>query len=375
MKVLHIITGLNDGGAEATLDRLCRADKNNKHYIISMMDLGKYGLHLKESNISVDTLNMPQGKLTFKGLFKLYKLIKKNKPDAVQTWMYHADLVGGIIARFSGVKNISWGIHHSNLTPGDCKKSTILIAKLCSYLSYIIPRNIICCADYAAKVHAGIGYCQSKLKVIYNGYDLDLFYNSNINKNKIKKEFNIPDTTVLLGMVGRFHPFKDHENLIKSLNILKKQGYNFKCLLVGKGMECDNVGLISWLVNNNVKDNVILAGSRDDIPNVMNGLDIHLLSSSSEAFPNVLNEAMACGTPCVTTNVGDAATIVSKLGWVANIKKPDELALKISLAIDEMLDKPMLWRKRKKDARNRIITNYSLKIMLEKYESVWRYEK
>lgn len=375
MEVIHIITGLNDGGAEASLVRLCIADKKNKHRVISLMGFGKYGPVLRDNNITVDTLNMQQGKFTFRGFYKLYKILKECKPSAVQTWMYHADLIGGVAARFVGIKNISWGIHHSNLTPGDCKKSTIYIAKLCGYLSSFIPKNIICCADASAKVHSNIGYCQSKLKVIYNGYELDLFNDKKIKVSHIKSEFNIPDSIILLGMVGRFHPFKDHENLIQALGLLKAQSYDFKCLLVGQGITSDNKNLVNWLISNNVKDDVILAGARDDIPDIMNAIDIHLLSSSSEAFPNVLNEAMACGTPCVSTDVGDASLIIGSTGWVVSPKDSEELAKGIILALTVKDSDLNDWDLRKKQSRARVERNFSIASMVKKYDKIWRDEK
>ncbi|KWU02526.1 glycosyl transferase family 1 [Vibrio toranzoniae] len=370
-KILHVITGLGDGGAEATLVRLCLADKKNEHIVISLMDSGKYGQYLKDNYVTVEVLNMPKGKVTLKGIIKLYKDIKRIAPDVVQTWMYHADLIGGVTARILGIKNINWGVHHSDLTPANSKKSTIFIAKICSYLSYFIPKNIIFCADSAARVHRKIGYSKRKIKIIYNGYDIKLFDRNNNYSASVKKEFHISEGTILLGMVSRFHPFKDHENLIKALGFLKRKGYSFKCILAGAGMLPGNKSLENWIRCSNVEDEVLLIGSRNDIPRIMNGIDIHLLSSSSEAFPNVLNEAMACGTPCVTTNVGDAAVIVGKTGWVTNAMDPINFSKLIEEAIDEMTLNSKLWEKRCLASRVRIIENYTVQLMKEKYVSVW----
>ena len=106
MRVIHIITGLNNGGAEAVLYRLCKYDKINKHIVISMMDYGKYGELLRNENIDVYTLDMPAGKLTLNGIINLYKIIKQFKPNVVQTWMYHANLIGGIVAKIAGIKKL-----------------------------------------------------------------------------------------------------------------------------------------------------------------------------------------------------------------------------------------------------------------------------
>lgn len=369
--VVHIITGLNDGGAEAALFRLCSVNREYSHHVISLMDKGKYGEKFESLGISVDILNMPQGRVNVSGLYKLFKLLRILKPEVVQTWMYHADLLGGVIARLAGIKNISWGIHHSNLNPGEAKKSTIYIARLCSILSYVIPRNIICCAEKSVKVHSELGYCKSKLKVIYNGYDLNAFNIDSEDRELVRREFNINDNMLLLGMVSRFHPFKDHKTLVKALGILKESNINFKCILVGQGMTEGNGDLNTWFNESDVSNNMILAGTRNDIAKIMNALDLHILSSSSEAFPNVLNEAMACGTLCVTTDVGDAAFIVGNYGWVSPSKQPQKLAEAIFSALEVKESSPEKWQNLKLQARTRIKDNFTIDTMVKKYNQIW----
>ena len=109
------------------------------------------------------------------------------------------------------------------------------------------------------------------------------------------------------------------KNIIPLLN---KKGFDYSAVLVGKNLDHNNDDLVSKIRENGLTDRIILLGERSDIPAVMNGIDLFVLSSLSEAFPNVLNEAMACGTPCVTTNVGDASLIVDNTGWVVSPKDP-----------------------------------------------------
>ncbi|MPX98375.1 glycosyltransferase, partial [Salinivibrio sp. VYel6] len=112
-------------------------------------------------------------------------------------------------------------------------------------------------------------------------------------------------------------------------------------------------------------------GRRDDITAVMNGFDIFVLSSASEAFPNVLSEAMACGTPCVTTDVGDAAIIVGDTGWVVPPKNPQALAKAILEAMEERQNNPQAWQARKRACRERIVNNFSIEKMVDSYHRVW----
>ena len=143
MKVLHVITGLNDGGAEAVLYHLCTHDRSYNYTVVSLMDEGKYGPLLENYNLDVHYLNMPAGKITFSGLYQLFKLINKLKPDVVQTWMYHADLIGGVVARLAGASNVVWGLHHTVLVKKESKRSTILVAKINALLSKFIPKKIL----------------------------------------------------------------------------------------------------------------------------------------------------------------------------------------------------------------------------------------
>ena len=132
LNILHIITGLGNGGAEKTLYRLISTEKCNNHSVISLMDLGVYGEKLRELGYSVEALNMNNSRVKISRLVVLFKLIRDKKPDVIQTWMYHADLVGGVIGRMAGVKHIYWGVrgpYNKSLTP----LSTKLVVMFCSY--------------------------------------------------------------------------------------------------------------------------------------------------------------------------------------------------------------------------------------------------
>lgn len=371
MKVMHIITGLNDGGAEAILHRICTHDKKNTHIVVSMMDKGKYGPMLQEVGIKVFCLGMPRGKLTFNGLWGLRKIIKNKKPDVVQTWMYHANLVGGIIARIGGIKSVCWGIHNGALTPETAALSTIAVSKLSALLSRVVPSSIICCSKNSVEVHKKAGYSKDKLVYIPNGYDITKFSPNGKKRTKVRKELGLGEEDVLLGMVARYDPLKDHANLIKALSMLKRSRKdNFYCALVGTDIDIKNIAIEEEIRRGNLTDKMILLGRRDDISDLMNAFDIHILSSQSEAFPNVLAEAMACGTPCVTTDVGDAAVIVGQTGWVVPPKSPKALAKAIGNAIEES-KKPERWSEKKIKARDRIRKNFEIDCVVEKYEDYW----
>lgn len=371
MKVVHVITGLGSGGAEAVLFRLCCADRADAHTVISLTDDGAYGQQLRDAGVTVRCLGMPRGRVTFAGLWRLWRALRASEADVVQTWMYHADLIGGVVARLAGLRRVYWGIRNSDLEPGKSKRTTIGVARLCAVLSRKIPYRVICCADRAAAIHIALGYDESKFVLIPNGYDLDQFRPDSGRRKWLRADWRIPDGTPLLGMVSRFDPQKDHDNLLQALEILRVRGVEFRCVLVGSGMSQDNATLVRWLADRRLSERVLPLGLQTNIPAVMNALDVHILSSRGEAFPNVLAEAMACGTPCVATNVGDAAEIVGNTGWIVRPGCPRELATALVDAIASLADVET-WHTRQSACRARIKERYSIARMVVSYRETWQ---
>ena len=277
MIVAHVITGLNDGGAKAVLYRLCLADSQNSHVVISLQDEAKYGPLLGKVGIAVHYLNMPRGLVTPGGIWKLARLLRKIQPNVVQTWMYHADLVGGLVARAVGIRRIFWGLHNTTLEPGKTSRATILVARMNARISRWVPKCIVSCSQKGVMLHTAIGFAASKFRVIPNGYDLHQFAPDPQAGDVLKSTLGVSNGVALLGMVARFDPQKDHLNLIAALGILKQRGYDFRCELVGGGMTETNAQVVTWLDTHQVRDRVLLLGQRNDIPAVMNALDIHVL--------------------------------------------------------------------------------------------------
>ena len=373
MKILHVITGLASGGAQEVLLRLVTVDqaKGNHHHIVSLMNRGVYAARLEQAGAMVSTLDMPRGRVTFDGLFRLFRLIKAVHPDVVQTWMYHSDLVGGLVARLAGVKAIIWGIRHSDLHRDRNARATLLVVWLCARLSTWVPARIISCSVSAAEVHKKAGYQSNKFVIIPNGYAMDQFKPDIGARLALRAELGISADAFIVGMVARFDPQKDHQNLFFALQLVKESSGQFTCLLVGAEMDSGNAQLVTSLNAARIATHVKLLGRRDDVSAVMNALDLHVLSSVGEAFPNVLAEAMACGTPCVTTNAGDSALIVGDFGWVVSTGNPMALAsgIKKAKALFEMDSKA--WQALQSGGREHVKTNFELGQMCDRYRNVW----
>jgi len=219
-------------------------------------------------------------------------------------------------------------------------------------------------------MHQNIGYAANKLITIPNGYNLDSFKPDSKIGSQLRVALAIDESIPLLGCVSRYSPQKNHEGLLKALSLVKKNGIAFRCLLVGRGLDTDNTQLVSWLIQYGLQDEILLLGQRKDVPAIMNALDLHVLPSTAEGFPNVIAEAMACETPCVSTDVGDAAYIIGQTGWLVPPADAQLLAEAIQSALVCWNDKTA-WSLRRTAARTRIMEHFSLEKMVATYRATW----
>jgi glycosyltransferase involved in cell wall biosynthesis len=370
LNILHVITGLEIGGAEGTLFRLCMADKNNRHLVVCLMREGYYGPLLREHGVPVIALN---ASANFFGIFtviRLFYICLRERPDVVQTWMYHSDFIGGIAARIAGIRCVVWGIRNSILEKGKSKATTIMLVKVLAILSRWVPKNIIVCSKRALEVHESVGYDRKKMHFVANGYDLSQIKENRDRVLEIEAELNLEGRYPIIGSFGRFDPYKDYKNLFDALAILDEKGFAFQCLLAGRGMVRDNLKLIEPISEFNILKRLHFLGERSDIQDLMGVLDLYVLSSSAEAFPNVVAEAMASGTPCVVTHVGDAAFIVGDTGWIVPPRDPVLLADAIESALMQVNSKG--WSERRAMARNRIEEKFGIDHMVNSYHRIWQ---
>lgn len=373
VKILHIITSLDQGGAEAVLCRLVAARKEGVEYsVISLKGEGFYGKTLRASGLIPHSFHFKRffQLASFFEFVRLVRLIARLSPDVVQTWLYHSDLIGGVAARLAGCRKVVWGIRTCSLSPLLNSRFTLVVAWLCARLSGIIPVAIATCSIEAEKEHKRMGYDPAKFHVIPNGFDLEAYAPHTAKRRQLRQEWGVAEGEVLLGCVARWDPYKDHPNLLQALSLVVAKGASVRCVLVGGGLSADNADLMGLLSKYNLTGSIVLAGSRSDIPATMNALDFHVLASASEAFPNVVAEAMACGTPCIVTNVGDAAMIVGETGWVVPPKNPDLLARAIEDATSRFGGEHDA--KRRVAARKRIEDNFSLERMTQAYVHLWQ---
>ena len=328
MYIVHIIIGLDIGGAELMLKRLLeihQADPNYRLKVISLTNIGEVGKQLQSLGVDVQSMGMTS-LLDIPGvIWRLKNQIQLNQPDIVQTWMYHSDLLGGLAARMAGQKNIVWGIRTTFLS---IKSSitTVLIRQLCALMSYWLPKKIICVAQAAKKAHIRLGYDASRIVVVPNGFDLDKFDFGRELYNDLYLACGFSRDDLVIGNVGRFHIDKGQDVFIEAAAIVVQSHPNTKFLLVGKGCDTENAKLVTLIDKLKLQNNVVLLGQRSDIPACLSLMDIFCMPSRTEGFPNGLGEAMASGLPCVVTNVGDAAILTGDTAILTSSNDPLALA-------------------------------------------------
>ena len=187
-KYLHIIASLDIGGAETMLLRLInhRSDLVKSTMVISLTKNGRIGKALEEIGIKVICLEMSNWLSAFKVILKLKKIIQNEKPAIIHTWMYHANILGGIAAYLAKNQNIIWSIRRSEYTRKE-SFSTFIVMKIGAIFSSIIPKVIVHVAESGLKNHQKYGYKSNNTLVIPNGFDLEkLKYDQNTRK-KIQK--------------------------------------------------------------------------------------------------------------------------------------------------------------------------------------------
>ncbi|EPJ7086024.1 glycosyltransferase family 4 protein [Citrobacter amalonaticus] len=369
MKVVHIIIDLNVGGAELMLQRLIKHTANScvEHIVISLTDIGTLGEAILKSGVEVKCLNINSPIKYINGLWRLYKLFNKIKPDVVHTWMYHSDLIGGISAKIAGVKKIIWCVRSTDISKGG-SKLTLLIRWLCAKISSFIPDTIIYAANASREVHEQCGYDKHKSLVISNGFDLTKLSPDRFSRSNLRKEIGLAEDDLVISSVGRFSPVKDHSTFISAALLLAEEFSNIRFLLVGRDLTSQNKMIMSQISTSSHFDKFLLLGERSDVPACLYASDIFCLHSVTEGFPNVLGEAMAMGIPAVTTNVGDAAFLLDRENFVVPAGNSYLLAQKLREII-------LLTREERIKLghmlRLRVESNFSMDTVANKYLSVY----
>jgi glycosyltransferase involved in cell wall biosynthesis len=281
MRVLHVITGLNLGGAEVMLQRLLEASDREDltQEVVSLTDLGVMAEAIRRLGVGVHALGMTRVPSAPK-LVRLARLVARFRPDVVQTWMYHADLLGGVAARHAGAPRVCWGIHN-NALDAKTHRTTRWTVALCARLSRRIPDRIVCVSSASRDLHVRAGYAADKFVLMPNGFDLTRFRPDPDIRREVRRELGLHEDSIVVGLVARIDPQKDHTGFIRAAALLARRRPDTRFLLCGDGTTHDNRELVDAIARERLQDRFLLLGRRTDVNRIMTALDIGTLSSTS----------------------------------------------------------------------------------------------
>jgi glycosyltransferase involved in cell wall biosynthesis len=372
--VLHFIPSIGGGGAENFMRNLVRgmAQRGQWRTVIVAVKVGNHANFAQElcalgvtlHDLNSDALLKPSVWLA------LRRLISQEQPDVIQTWMHHADFIGGIAALSAGYKNVLWGVRATEVhrNPGDSALKTALFHKALGWSSRVVPRRILSNSEAAVAVHARMGFPQAKMQVIPNGVDAQRFRPDAELRSTVRAELALPDDAPVVGFVGRFHPVKDLPLFFRTAGLVQQQYPELHLLLCGgvaTELQPEARALYEALPRpEQVRFVPFGASTQRYYP----AMDAFSLTSSSEAFPNVVLEAMASGLPCATTAAGDCATMLADLGHV--VPTGDSAAL--AAAWSQLLATPAAERNALGlKGRERVLERYTPERAVESFQKVY----
>ena len=364
---------LDIGGAEMMLFKvLSQTDPESfSHKVLSLMDKGTLARSIETLDVPVYTLGIRQGGVpTPVSIWKLVDLVRKLRPNILQGWMYHGNLAALFAgAMIPGQAKVVWNIRQSIYALRKEKKLTSLLIRFGARFSSK-PVRIIYNSRVSLGQHARIGYSAKKSLVIPNGFDCERFMPDKKIRAGFRASLGLDNDGIVIGLIARYHPMKDHANFLRAAGILKKRCPDVHFAMAGRCIDQNNDKIVAQIRHAGIDGQTHLLGERRDIPEAMAALDIASSSSAwAEAFPNVIGEAMACGVPCVVTDVGDSAWIVGDTGIVVPPQNPEALAKGWETLIKmRQTDRAKLG----KAARDRIKDKYSLPRITRLYETLYK---
>jgi len=367
---LHIITGLTTGGAELSLLKLLEAspDLRSGARVISLRDLGTVGPRLAALGIPVEAAGIYGSLPTPAAVGRLRRMVRAATPGLLQGWMYHGNLAA--LAARGWVRDrvpLVWNIRHSVYSLGAEKPMTALIIRLGAALSRR-PDRIVYNSRLAAAQHEALGYAADRTVVIPNGFDTERFAPAEQHRVRVRTELGLAPDTPLVGLVGRYHPMKDHANFLRAVALVGQEHFTARFIMAGTDVTADNRQLMDLVTALGVGEIALPLGEIGNTALLMPALDLLCLSSSSEGFPNVVGEAMACGVPCVVTDVGDAAWMVGETGVVV----PPRNSVALANGLNQLLGASAATRAELgRQARKRIESHFTLPAITRTYAALY----
>jgi glycosyltransferase involved in cell wall biosynthesis len=355
--VLFLIPSLAAGGAERQLIGLAaglhRAGWRVR--VLTFHDGGAFAADLIAQGVAVESVGR-RGRWDVLGFAaRLVRSVRRDRPDVLHSYLLAANIAAVLLKPLVRRPRVVWGVRASNMNLAHYGRSATLIFAISCRLARFADL-IICNSTAGLEFHVGRGYPRGRTVMIPNGIDTEAFRPDPAARHTIRASWGVTDDQVLVGVVGRIDPMKDHRTFLRAAALVAADRPDTRFVCVGGGPASERETLEHLTAELGLADRVTWTGGRSDLPAVDNALDL-LVSSSSwgEGFPNVVAEAMASGVPAVVTDVGDSALVVGAAGWVCEAADPTELGRAIGAA----LASPEERIRRGSLARERVVTEFS----------------
>lgn len=368
MHVCHVIAAAQIGGAEIALERTIKSTQlfGWSHSIINLCSANQMTRRMAATGATLIHLDWTRGSFpSLRDIVRLRASIRDIPATIRMGWMYHgcAALTCSRIG-WPRQPGMLWAIR-SGVSPHE-RRTTAFVRRALGYMSHL-PDRVVFVSERSRRQHEDLGFRRGNTVCIPNGYDLERFRPDVLARATIRNELQLQSTNPVVAWIGRWHPDKSPQHAIAAFQHAAANMPDLHLLMVGSG--CDPGGPAAALLSNSIGSRVRLLGRRDDIPAILAAADVLLLSSHSEAFPNVIAEAMACGVPCVSTDVGDVTEMVGDTGLVVPVDDVLAMASGLMSLLTEAGPARVV---RSAAARQRIVDRYSLPTIAAQYDNLWR---
>lgn len=369
MRILYVTTGLGVGGAERALERLlpALAARGFTLAVVSLREPQPVGARLRELGIEVHELGMKPSRPSLAGLIRLWRVVRRFRPNVLQGWMYHGNLAAQLARLAAPRAKVLLSIHQTLARLELESLATRTVIRLDAWLSRFAAK-VLYVAQAAVAQHEAAGYARRAL-VLPNPLDTGVFRPDPHKRAQLRQALSLGEQQFVISMLGRFHPAKNHEGFLRAAESVAAERASATFLMAGLEVSPANPALAPLLAVPALRGRVQALGARDDIPDLLAASDLLVLSSIQEALPNVVMEAMSCGVPCVVTDVGDAARMIGDTGWLVAPADDEALADAMIRALDEQATS---LAQRGAAARNRAVTHFGLDAVTARHAALYR---
>lgn len=367
MRIIHFITSLQTGGAEIMLAKVVTSMDRSRfdNAVVSLTSRRDVAAQIEKAEIPVTCLNASGLGGFLPAVYKLRRILRRERPDIVQSWLPHADLVATAASVLSGGQRLIWNVRNASLDLSAYPWTARWALRLLGVLSKV-PRAVVHNSRAGREAHESLGFRPRRWELIPNGFDLHRFRPMPEQRVQVREEHGIPAGAPVVALVARNDPMKAHDVFLRAATLVRSSLPETHFLLAGPGVaENETIGALAEPLGSHVH----FAGNVGDVPRLYAGVDVAVnCSTYGEAFSNAVGEAMACGVPCVVTDVGDSADLVADSGRIV----PPGNAGSLAGSIVELLTMPSAGRAALgARGRTRIEREFSIEAVARRYEALY----